>query len=299
MKKWYFYIVLTAIIFATMEVAIKLAGSTLNSIQLVFLRFLLGGFILLPFSIADLKKRGIKLSTGDWLYLFFLGTVGISISMPLMQISLIGINANLAAVIISSSPIFTMTFAHFVANDPFTKRKAVSLCLMILGLIVCSNPSKVISGDIDIFYLGCAILGSVTFGFYSAYGKRRIARIGGITQNAMSFLLGSCVLLIMLLAAEIPIVAGISDFNNVAIVLYLGIVVTGLGYYFYLDIIENSSPSKAAVIFFLKPIIAPILAFIVLGEALSVNLVFGVILMLSGSYINLSTGLKEQPESSH
>ena len=42
-------VLLTAFFFSTMEVALKLAASGMDSLQLTFLRFLIGGLILLPF----------------------------------------------------------------------------------------------------------------------------------------------------------------------------------------------------------------------------------------------------------
>lgn len=56
MKKVYFFVVLTAFLFGTMEVALKLAGSELDPFQLTFLRFFIGGVLLLPFAAAELKK---------------------------------------------------------------------------------------------------------------------------------------------------------------------------------------------------------------------------------------------------
>ena len=74
--------------------------------------------------------------------------------------------------------------------------------------------------------------------------------------------------------------------------LYLGIFVTGLGYYFYMKAIELGGPSVASIAFFLKPVIAPILAFIVLGEPITANLIAGVLFILAGSYVNMAPGLK-------
>ena len=53
-RKSILYIVLTAFCFGTMEVASKLGGASFDSIQLVFLRFVIGGLILLPFAVHDL-----------------------------------------------------------------------------------------------------------------------------------------------------------------------------------------------------------------------------------------------------
>ncbi len=274
-----------------MEVAAKYTGGAFNSIQLTFLRFLIGGLMLLPFAISDLKKRGHSLTAGDLGYLLFLGVISISISMTLLQVSMIGINANLAAIIICTNPLFTMIFAHFVADDPFTKRKAVVLLLMLIGLVIVANPAEVLSGGIDPLYLGCAVVAAVTFGLYTAYGKRRIASIGGMAQNAFSFLFGCAVLLPVMLIADIPIFGGISA-QTLPVLLYLGIFVTGLGYYFYMKAIELGGPSVASIAFFLKPVIAPILAFIVLGEPITANLIAGVLFILAGSYVNMAPGLK-------
>jgi drug/metabolite transporter (DMT)-like permease len=293
-KKCIFDILATAFLFGTMEVSVKYCGSTFNSIQLTFLRFLIGGLLLLPFAAADLKKRGYKLTAGDLGYLLFLGVTCVSLSMTLLQLSIEGINANLAAVIICTNPLFTMVFAHFVANDPFTKRKAVVLILMLVGLVIVADPIKILSGDISPLHLGYAVLSALTFGLYTAWGKRRIAKIGGMTQNALSFLFGCAGLLVFMLLTGIPVFKGVS-METTPMLLYLGIFVTGLGYYFYLEAIKLAGPSMASIAFFLKPIIAPVLAFFVLCEPITKNLVLGVCFILLGSYINIAGSLKKAP----
>ena len=61
MKRVYFFVVLTAFLFGTMEVALKLAGSEMDSFQLTFLRFMIGGLLLLPFAIVEMKKNQVIL----------------------------------------------------------------------------------------------------------------------------------------------------------------------------------------------------------------------------------------------
>ena len=123
-----------------MEVAAKYTGGAFNSIQLTFLRFLIGGLMLLPFAISDLKKRGHSLTAGDLGYLLFLGVISISISMTLLQVSMIGINANLAAIIICTNPLFTMIFAHFVADGK--AEKGILCCGTGIGISMAANKVK-------------------------------------------------------------------------------------------------------------------------------------------------------------
>ena len=290
MKKGVIYVVITALLFGSMEVSLKLAGASFDAVQLTFLRFFIGGLFLLPFALVDLKKRDCKLTLTDWGYLLSLGVICICFSMTLFQIGVMRTNASLAAVIISMNPAFTMVFAHFLAIEKFTKRKALTLLLSFIGLVIAANPfGGSGAGGADGILL--TVIAAVAFGFYTALGKKRIAKIGGIAQNSLSFLLGSGALLIGLLATGSPVWQGIST-DNIGLLLYIGIFVTGIGYYCYLKAIEISGPSLASIAFFIKPVFAPLLALAVLGEELTLRIVIGVLFVLAGSFVSLTAGKK-------
>lgn len=204
MKNSFIYILITAFLFGTMEVALKLAGVSFNAIQLTFLRFMIGGIFLLPFAIFDLRKRQYKLTAGDWGYLLLLGVICICISMTFFQIGVMRTNANLAAIIISMNPVFTMVFAHFLVNEKFTKRKALVLLLNLIGLVIVANPFNSFKGN-QIDGILITSVAAIAFGLYTAMGKKRIAKIGGLTQNSFSFILGSMVLLVILLVTGLPV----------------------------------------------------------------------------------------------
>lgn len=284
-KKNYIWIILTAFCFGTMEIALKLAGTSFSALQLTFLRFLIGGLVLLPFAIADLRKKHYKLSISDVLYLLVLGTLCICISMTLFQVGVMRTNANLAAIIISCNPVFTMIFAHFLVNDHFTKRKAISLVMSLLGLIIVANPMSLMEGN-DFSGILFVLVAAISFGLYTAMGKLRVNKIGGPAQNCFSFLLGCAVQLIILLAAGEPVIEGIHA-DNLGLLLYIGFVVTGFGYFCYLRAIEVSGPSNASFAFFLKPILAVVLAAVVLSERITINVIVGMVLILGGCILNL------------
>lgn len=280
------YIVLTAFFFGTMEVASKLAGVSFHAVQLVFLRFFIGGVLLLPFAIRDLKKRQYKLKATDWLYLLVLGIICVCISMALFQFGVVRINANLAAVIICMNPVFTMIFAHFIVKERMTKRKVLVLVISFVGLLFVLNPSKALSGSVDMVGVLITLTAAVAFGLYTAMGKMKIKEIGGMTENSFSFLLGSAVLLIVLLVGDIPIVEGI-DMQSLPLLLYLGVFVTGAGYYCFLKAIEISGASNASLAFFIKPALAPFIAWAVLKEVPDWNFYVGVVIILAGSTVNM------------
>ena len=295
-KKEISYIVITAILFSTMEVALKIAGNQLDAFQVTFIRFAIGGLFLLPFALIDMKKRNVSLSKSDLLYLTGLGVLCICVSMLFFQIGIVHANANLVSVIICSNPIFVMIFAHFIVNDKFTKRKALVLIISFLGLVFAANPFNLAEGN-TAFGIICAVTAAVTFGLYTTIGKLKIAKIGDIPQTCFSFLIGSAVMLIPMLIMDKPIIAGINS-SNILMVLYIGVAVTGIGYYTYFQAIHACGPSNASIVFFLKPMFAPIIALVVLHESLTWNIIVGIVLLLTGSMINLRAAKKNPAPTS-
>ena len=284
-KKSFPYVLITAICFGTMETALKLGGSTFDPIQLTFLRFFIGGVLLIPFAAADLKKRNYRLTAGDIIYLVILGLVCVCFSMTLFQIGVMKTNAALAALIISANPVFTMIFAHFLTSDKFNRKKLLVLLICIAGLVVAADPKKLLSGN-NISGLLIVLVASIAFGLYTALGKKRIAKIGGWSQNCFSFLFGCAGLLIYLLVSGRPIVKGIS-LSSAPLLLYLGIVVTGIGYIAFLKAIAAGGPSAASVSFFIKPVIAMATAYIFLHEDVTPHMIAGAVLVICGSAINI------------
>ena len=56
MKRGYLYILITTLLFSSMEVALKCIAGQLNPIQLNFSRFLVGGLVLVPLAVRELKS---------------------------------------------------------------------------------------------------------------------------------------------------------------------------------------------------------------------------------------------------
>ena len=109
MKRGYLYILITTLLFSSMEVALKCIAGQLNPIQLNFSRFLVGGLVLVPLAVRELKKRGLTVD-GKALGTFaLLGLMGIAVSMSLYQLAVTRVQARSnAAHSNSSSCVFSV-----------------------------------------------------------------------------------------------------------------------------------------------------------------------------------------------
>jgi len=214
-----------------------------------------------------------------------MGVVCICVSMVFFQLGVINSKASTSAVIFCINPMFTMIFVHFMTDEKLNRVKITALAFGLLGILFMINPFDMEEGNtlIGVTY---TILAAITFGLYSAMGRTSIKRLHGITQTSISFLLGSAVMVPILLVMNKPILTGVSS-DNILMVLYIGIMITGLGYLFYFLAMGVSDAATASIVFFVKPALAPVIAVVALHEVIGVNGYIGILLIFIGSYINL------------
>lgn len=268
-----------------MEVVLKIAGNQLDAFQLTLIRFFIGGLFLLPFALLEIKKNQTVFTKRDYLHMFAMGVVCICVSMVFFQLGVENSKASTAAVIFCINPMFTMLFAHFMTEEKLNRRKVTALAIGLLGIVFMINPFQMEQGN-TFAGISFTILAAVTFGLYSAMGRTSIRRLRGITQTSLSFLFGSVFMIPILLIMDRPILEGITT-DNIVMVLYIGIMITGLGYLFYFLAMGVSDAATASIVFFVKPALAPVFAVIALHEVIGVNGLIGILLIFIGSYINL------------
>ena len=285
MKKLVLFIFISAGLFSTMEVVLKIAGNHLDAFQLTLIRFFIGGFFLLPFALLEIKKYHTVFTKKDLLHMLSMGIVCICISMIFFQLGVENSKASTAAVIFCINPMFTMIFVHFMTDEKLNRNKLIALSIGLLGIVFMINPLRMDPGNtpLGVCY---SIAAAITFGLYSAMGRTSVRRLRGITQTSISFIFGSIFMLPILLVMNRPILAGVS-IENIWMVLYIGVMITGLGYLFYFLAMEASDAATASIVFFVKPALAPIIAVIALHEVIGINGLIGIVLIFIGSYINL------------
>lgn len=285
---------MAATIFATMEVALKIGGNGLDSFQLTAIRFLIGGLILVPPSVLESKHSGYKLNKKDLIWMALLGTVGIAISMVAFQMGVLRCNAATAAPLFCTNPLYAMLIAHIFTSEKMDKRKWIAFGLGIIAAVFMIRPWDVQEGNTASGMI-IMVFAAVTFAAYSVMGKKSIGRIGTYTQTSVSFIVGSLILLAVTVITGHPVISGVAE--NLAVVLYCGIVVTGIGYLFYFLAIRYSDASTGSITFFIKPAIAPVFAVIILHETVYWNTIVGIVLLVIASVITISdTVIKKRQE---
>lgn len=283
--KGYVFIMLTAVIFSTMEISGKMLAGEIDSFQLTFLRFLIGGLMLLPFAVRDIRAKNLILKKDDYVYFVITGLLCVPLSMAFLQLAVVYTKASLAALIFSTNAVLTVPFAYLILKESVNKKMCISILISIIGLLFILNPFGM---TVNLKGLMFGILSALTFSLYTVITKKRIGKYGGYVFNFMTFIIGDAILLLMLVLFKMPIIHGVTS-SNIIVILYMGIVVTGLGYIFYLGAIKETSAVASSAVFLIKPALAPVLSLLFLGETLSPNAIVGILLILAGSYVGIKS----------
>ena len=283
LKKGILCIFIATIAFSTIEIVAKTIHG-IDPLQMNFIRFFIGGIFLLPFALKELHKRKLKLTLNDFLFFALTGIIGVTISMCFFQTAVVFTKASIVAVIFSTNPIFTAPLAFLLLKEKLNVSKILSLAVSIIGVLLIFNPFSI---NPDLKGMLFALISAICFSLYTVISKKRIAKYGGLILSTFSFLIGVTVLLLFLLLIGKPIVSGIS-LTNILPLLYLGIFASGIGYLSYFTAMKYTSAITASTVFFIKPALASILSFFILGEHLSFIAIIGIGLIIVASVIMLA-----------
>ncbi|MBR1970301.1 MAG: DMT family transporter [Clostridia bacterium] len=280
MKNGILYVIITAVLFVTLEPVSKLIAVDVNPYAITFWRFIIGSIVLIPLAIAKIKKEKIHISIKDLAIMTLLGILFICISMISLQLGVKKADSpSIIAIIFSSNSIFTIIFAMFILKEKPNRNKIIALVLGAIGVIACADLSA--GTNIESVLLG--VFAALTFSLYTVLSQKFTKKFGGIIQTTVAFLMGSIILLIALLVLKTDISFPM-NVSTVGILIYLGILVTGVGYGCYFKAIEKGGPIMASLAFFIKPILTPFVTLVVNGIIPDLKVFVAVICVVLASY---------------
>lgn len=274
------YVIITALVFTTLEPVSKLIADQVNPFAITFWRCMIGSLVLMPFALIKIKKQKIKIDMKDIGMSCLLGTLLICVSLVVLQFGVkIADSPSFIAIVFSSNSVLTILLAMLLLKEKMTKRKLIAVVLCAVGVLVCADFS---SGS-NLLSIVCAIVAALSLSLYTVLSKKYMKKYGGVIHTALSFFFGSLVLLVGLLIAGVDVIPELST-QNVSMLLYLGIIVTGVGYWGYNMAIEKGGAMMASLAFFIKPILTPFATFLINGIVPDWKVFVALALIVCGSY---------------
>jgi len=274
-------------LFSTIEVASKKIGGGVDPALLTFIRFFITGIVLMVASIPILRKRKSPLNKKDYGIFILNGFFGIAIAISLFHYAINEFeNASSAAVVFCANPIFVVLFAPLINKTKFAMSSFLVVMCGLVGIsffVMEGGSFQETSLIATVIMLASAAL----FGASVCITKKYVSNYGAMVFMGFSSLFASLFLLPAIFIIG-PVECWQSCLPHWIPIMYVVLFGTTAGYFLYYYGLSHTSLVSGSMTFFLKPVIATILALIFLpNETINIFTIVGTIFILSAVGIDM------------
>jgi drug/metabolite transporter (DMT)-like permease len=273
---------------------IRVAVPALGPFLLVELRVCLAAAALFLYALAVGSMPKIR---GRWRSFLVLGFLNAAVPFSLISAAEIYLTASLAAILNSTTVMFTAIVAAVWMGDALTARKAIGIVLGIVGVSVLVGWDPLPLNGIVLFAVGAMLLASLSYALGATYAKRSFSGIPPLGM-AMGQLGGAVALLLPLAVVSLPEVAP----STVVTLSLLGLALlsTAVAYLIYFRLIENVGPTSTLTVTLLVPVFGLLFGVLLLDEPFGFGTLAGLGIILTS--VVLITGIaprKSKPEEDY
>jgi drug/metabolite transporter (DMT)-like permease len=274
------------IVWGASFVATKIALQDTSPITIVWLRFLMGVIVL---GMAVLYRKQFALpNKKEWTYFALLGFLGITFHQWLQSNALRTSEAGTSAWIVSTTPVFMALLGWLILKEGPGWVKTSGILLAFVGVLIVISK-----GDINSISIGkfgapgdfLILISAVNWAVFSVLSRRGLktypASLMMFYVMSFGWLFTSLLFLPTKGFAEI----GSLTFNGWMGISFLGIFCSGLAYIAWYDALQALTTAQTGVFLYIEPIVTVVVAFFILGEAITPALLIGGAIILFGVWL--------------
>lgn len=234
---------------------------------------------------AALLGRLPKVRT-RWRQFALLGMVNAAIPFSLISAAEINLTASLAAILNSTTVMFTAVVAAVWMGDALTARKVVGVVLGIVGVAALVGWDPIALDWIVVLSVGAMLAASLSYALGAVYAKKTFAGSPPLAL-AIGQMTAATMLVLPLAAVSLP-----DERPTIIVVLSvlgLALLSTAVAYMLYFRLIENVGPTSTSTVTLLVPLFGLLFGVVLLDEPVGLGTLAGLVLILSS--VTLVTGL--------
>ena len=247
-------------------------------------RVFVGAIALLAYSL--IRGRQFPVDYKTWGLLFIVGMMGSGIPFFLITWAEQIIDSGMAAILMSTGPIFSLLFAHiFTADDKFTWYKLAGMILGFLGVVVVIGVD-IFNGIGDNLLPQLAAMLAALCYVATGISIRKVDNMKPDMLVACSLVIASVVMLPIALAVDQPWTlwqqAQTPSFEALSAIFYLGIVPTAFAFFIRAKIVMSVGYTFFSMAGYLVPVFAVIFGALFLSEVVEIQAIIALTMVLSG-----------------
>jgi drug/metabolite transporter (DMT)-like permease len=266
--------------------ATKITLQEISPVTIVWLRFFMGVIIL---GLAVFLRGQFALpDRREWGYFALLGFLGITFHQWLQSNGLQTSEAGTTAWIVATTPVFMVLLGWFILKEGLGWTKTLGILLAFIGVLVVVSKGNIASISIGRFGAPGDVLiliSAVNWAVFSALSRRGLkshpASLMMFYVMALGWLFTS---LIFLFTPDMTEISQLTA-SGWAAVAFLGIFCSGLAYIAWYDALKVLSTAQTGVFLYIEPLVAIVVAFFILGEAITLTSLIGGAIILFGIWL--------------
>jgi drug/metabolite transporter (DMT)-like permease len=267
-------------------IATKVALAEISPVTVVWLRFAMGVLIL---GVAVIARGQFALpGWKDLGYFAVLGFLGITFHQWLQSTGLVTAQASTTAWIIATTPVFMALLGWLMLHEKLGWFRVLGIGLAAVGVLLVVTQGDLASlasghfgapGDVLI------LISAPNWAFFSVLSRSGLKRHPA--TRMMFYVMATGWLFTSLLFFEGPGIAQIGQLTRSGWlgVGFLGIFCSGFAYIFWYDALKALPASQVGVFLYVEPLVAVVVAAIVLGEPVLLASLLGGAIILWGVWI--------------
>jgi len=285
-KKTYLALILITILWGNSFIAIKHAVQFLTPMELTILRFIPAALAFAVLLLPTLRASFWAMVRKDWPILIFLGLTGfVGYNVALMTGEQ-RLTAGTASLIVPSlNPVLIFILSVIFLKERPTVKKVTGLILASIGLYLivryASGERIVLS---YLFYVFVTTLAPLCFAIYTILGKPLVTRYPPLQVTGGAMIAAVIPLLFLIdgdLIAKLPTLPA-TVWLSIA---FLSFLCTVFAFVVWFWALQQMEASRVGSFTYLVPLFGVSFSQVILGESITLALVIGGVILLSGVYI--------------
>lgn len=289
-KAGYFYAILASAFFALISILGKVVIKTgMGPVQLMVWQYIFT-IVTLLIILLPTKRSKLKLTKKQILRIMLQGIIGSAGTNFFFYAALQYLNAGIVSLLLFTNPIFVVLFFVLTGIKHIRPANWIALGMAFLGSLMVLNVFEAAKGGLPLIGIVLGLMSGICYAFYNVFADLKLQGIEANIINLYSSIFG------LITALLVGTFMGIGDYSLpvelIGVIFSLSVLSGILPIIFIYKALSLIGSEKVTVIATIELPITLFLAFLVLGEKMSIIQIFGVVCVIGATFI-LQQGERE------
>lgn len=280
----YLLVMLAAALWATLGVIYTMLARNYGIPPLAVAAFRAGfGGLLLLLGLLLLRPRWLRVSFRAWRVVMAYGVFGIALFYAAYVNAILQAGVAVAAVLLYTAPAWVALMAWRFLGEQLTRTHLVALLLTLVGCALVAQVYRPELLRVNVMGILWGLLSGLTYGLWSVFNKIGVRHTNPWTLQCYGMLVGAVALL--LIQPMTPLQQALRTPVAIGWLVLMAIGPTVGASVAYAAGVRSVPVSVASLVATLEPVLAALLAYLLLGETLGIGQMVGGALILAAVWM--------------